>query len=167
MKTAKTIKRSAISKSNARHILSRCDYINGCLVWPGATTRKNRGYGRIAIDGNIYCCHRAIWTFFNGEIRKGKIICHTCDNSLCCNIDHMFMGTQKENMIDMSKKGRRVNNPAKGVDNTSASLTLKEVNFIRTHAVKKDKKYSYTKLADKFGVSINTVARVAKGVRYI
>lgn len=50
--------------------------------------------------------HRHAWELAYGPIPKGMVICHTCDNTRCVNISHLFMGTQADNMRDMREKGR-------------------------------------------------------------
>jgi hypothetical protein len=50
--------------------------------------------------------HRLAWEIKNGEIPNGLFVLHKCDNPACCNTDHLFLGTQKDNMQDALKKGR-------------------------------------------------------------
>jgi len=72
-----------------------------------------RAYYRIRIKGKRYYLHRYLWEQKFGEIPKGKILMHTCDNVLCVNIDHLIPGTHKENMADMKSKGRTRNGYSK------------------------------------------------------
>ena len=50
--------------------------------------------------------HRIAWIEKNGPIPKGKFICHRCDNPSCMNVDHLFLGSPRDNSIDMAQKGR-------------------------------------------------------------
>lgn len=74
-----------------------------CWIWTGATTGK--GYGQIVIKYKKYKAHRIAWEVTYGPVPEGLKVLHTCDNPPCCNPKHLFVGTQKDNMIDASNKG--------------------------------------------------------------
>ena len=77
---------------------------SGCLEWTGGTTPD--GYGKIKIDGVTVVAHRLAWTLTVGPIPEGMCVCHTCDNPPCCNVNHLWLGTNAENMADKMAKGR-------------------------------------------------------------
>ena len=77
---------------------------SGCHIWMG--TVINSGYGHIRIYGKTKLAHRASWEAKNGSIPKGQQVLHKCDVKLCINPNHLFTGSQKENMADMHNKGR-------------------------------------------------------------
>lgn len=85
----------------------------GCWIWTAAritaspTSKKERGTFNLNGHGPVLA-HRASYSIFKGEIPLGKLVLHRCDQPLCVNPDHLFIGTQKENMQDMAIKGRRV-----------------------------------------------------------
>ena len=79
--------------------------MDACWVWEGV--RDKDGYGRVWIDGHYYRAHRVVWEDEYGPIPDGILVCHLCDNPPCVRPDHLFLGTQKDNIADMLEKGRR------------------------------------------------------------
>ena len=82
---------------------------NSCWEWTGATNR-NGGYGQIGVRGKIIRAHRLSWVWVNNKIPKDMHVLHKCDNRVCVNPDHLFLGTQKDNMQDCVRKGRFAGN---------------------------------------------------------
>jgi hypothetical protein len=74
-----------------------------CWEWQGA--RYDYGYGRVHWNGE-WRAHRASYTVHVGAIPRGLYVLHRCDNPPCLNPDHLFLGTQAENIVDMVRKGR-------------------------------------------------------------
>lgn len=75
-----------------------------CWEWSGATIKG--GYGVLTFKSVPYYTHIVAWEVTFGPVPKGLKVLHTCDNPPCCNPDHLFIGTQKDNMQDASEKGR-------------------------------------------------------------
>lgn len=106
---------------------------NGCMLWTG--NQYWDGYGKFHIreiqDGQPYWktvrAHRYAWELKNGPIPIGIYVCHKCDNPLCINVEHMFLGTQKDNLSDMASKKRSTI----GTKNPMAKLTDNDIKDIR------------------------------------
>lgn len=76
----------------------------GCWIWQGAKNPK--GYGKININYKTVASHRLSYVLFNGDIKAGLYVCHTCDNPSCINPKHLFLGTAQDNTHDCFNKGR-------------------------------------------------------------
>lgn len=88
---------------------------DGCWFWGGAT-RGNKPfmYGIIWIKRKAYSTHRLSWMIHNGKIPttegiRSICVCHKCDNPLCVNPEHLYLGTHKQNMQDKAVKNRYLN----------------------------------------------------------
>lgn len=74
-----------------------------CWLWTGAGVR----YGSFRGPDKTTTAHRFSYELHHGPIENGAYVCHTCDNPKCVNPDHLFLGTQSDNLKDMTDKGRR------------------------------------------------------------
>lgn len=136
-------------------IRSRCipDPISGCHVWQGGKRAQGR-YGHVNVAGKDQSAHRAIWIAAHGPIPAGLHVLHQCDNGLCCNLDHLFLGTPRVNMQDKERKGRGL-----------GRLSAHEVRRIR-EALQADAFANRSQLARDFRAHRRTIQRIAKGNAY-
>lgn len=79
--------------------------IEGCWEWQASTSGD--GYGAFKVSGRQFASHRVSWIIAYGEIPAGAWVLHTCDNILCVNPAHLFMGGNSLNQLDSSRKGRQ------------------------------------------------------------
>lgn len=75
-----------------------------CHLWLGA--KDADGYGRFAFEGHMVPAHSFSWELAHGEMPKGLLGCHKCDNPPCVNEVHIFPGTHADNNADTRAKGR-------------------------------------------------------------
>jgi hypothetical protein len=100
--------------------------INGCWVWK--KHKNNKGYGYPGFKGKPILAHRLSYLTLVGEIPNNLFVLHTCDNPLCVNPKHLFLGTNQDNMNDKVNKNRQ----AKGENSGRSKLVQREVDEIRT-----------------------------------
>ncbi len=104
-----------------------CSIVNettGCIEWQKG---KSEGYGLIHVGKAVTRTHRLSYELNVGPIPRGLFVCHGCDNRPCINPRHLFLGTQKANIVDASNKGRM----ARGENHYLTKLTENDVLAIR------------------------------------
>lgn len=126
---------------------------------------KSREYGYFWIGGGHTSAHRfAYESYYKCKIPEGKLVLHKCDNPLCCNPKHLYLGTYADNMKDKMTKGRCKSNPRKTAI-TLTKFSAKDVRDIRklkivmaTNPTKY--KYSLKYVAKKFKVVPSTIFKI-------
>lgn len=133
---------------------SKVEKTDGCWIW--RSYRDPKGYGRFMAKSGSRLAHRRSWEMENGPVPDGMCVCHHCDNPPCVRLDHLFLGTVKDNVDDMMAKGRYVTR--KGEKHGMAVLNSENVSAIR--GMYASGSASQRGLAKTFGVAKTTIARV-------
>jgi hypothetical protein len=136
----------------------KVDKTVSCWLWTGS--KNNMGYGRINIKGKVQLAHRISFEMNHGAIVKGLKVLHKCDNPLCVNPKHLKLGTQKENLQDMYKKGRA----CVGEDKPNAKLNKEKVTYIRSRY--RSGGVSQRSLAKEVGISQSILCQVINKKRW-
>lgn len=127
----------------------------GCMEFQGAL--NSSGYGNIRIGDRVIGAHRVAYTVYNGEILDGMHVLHKCNNPKCCNPDHLFLGTHKDNMKHKAESNT-VN--AKGSMNGNAALNEAKVRRIKELC----KTTSDLAVALLYKVHVKTIGKIRRGV---
>jgi hypothetical protein len=131
----------------------------GCWEWPGSSNPQT-GYGQLSewASGKriLRTAHRVSYSAFKGPVTDRLQVLHRCDNRRCFNPQHLFLGTQQDNMDDMDAKGRRRTLPAIGERHGAAKATVEIVATIRASDA------SVPLLAREFGLSESAIWAIRK-----
>ena len=119
------------------------------------------GYTRIMINGKHERLFRIIFEKENGQIPENMVVRHKCDNPSCCNLKHLEIGTQKDNVADMINRGRsrkgKPNAKVRGTNNKNSKLNETQVIEIYKSPL------GYRKLAKIYNVSRFTIMWIKRG----
>lgn len=157
VKLRKTRSDSGINRFGDKEIIERnsCPEPNsGCWLWLGHLNPY--GYGRLGRNRIERQAHRLSFLAHIGPIPDELKVLHKCDIPSCVNPDHLFLGTDEDNMQDMVTKGRNVN--PSGEDHPMAKLNYKDIQKIRENKIS-----TISAIADHFGVSRRAIRFVKTG----
>lgn len=147
-------------KPVSQRLAARSNYVpeSGCVEWTGPV--GDGGYGRFRhtepSGATHHQAHRVAWVIVHGSIPDGMFVCHSCDNRVCVNVAHLFLGTHADNMADMVAKGRAHPGERHGM----AKLTEAQA---RTILARRAAGVPAAALAFEYGVSKRTVERLVAG----
>lgn len=143
--------------------ISEQSYINsnGCYIFCGA--RDSNGYGRINIKkGSSSLVHRRAWELKNGKINDRKLfVCHKCDVPMCWNVDHLFIGTNQDNVNDMVAKSRQQR--LCGSKKWIAKLSEADIHIIRKRLTLR---HLNTEIAKDYNVDARTISNVKRNITW-
>lgn len=134
----------------------------GCWLWTAST--GTWGYGRLGRrhDGRLrmFDAHRYAWMLTIGD--PGDLcVLHRCDVRACCNPAHLFLGTKKDNALDMHAKGRAVVSRVRGERNGNAKLVAADVEAVRRTLT--GRRGELAAIARNFNVDTSTIWKIARG----
>lgn len=112
--------------------------------------------------------HRLTWMLGRGPIPEGMFVLHNCDNPMCVNLRHLFLGTHGDNMDDKVMKGRASGptfNPRRGELCPTAKLTWADVREIRH--LRETQCMAQTELAMRFNVGQNAIWKILNGKTWV
>ncbi len=131
-----------------------------CWLW--TAKRDSLGYGRFRVKGVLMMAHRVSYALSNGSILgSGTYILHKCDNPPCVRSDHLFAGSNRDNIMDAIGKGRLHFKPNRGEQNGWSKLSWEQVRRIRSDYV--PYRVLQNDLAKQYGVSMFTVRSILAG----
>jgi DNA-binding CsgD family transcriptional regulator len=141
---------------------------SGCWIFMGATNEF--GYGIVGAGGKGVSndrAHRVTYKHFKGEIPKGMFVCHTCDVPSCCNPEHLFLGTNQDNVDDMVKKKRNSKPPRNPhvVGSVHPLSKLHDSQAVEIRCLYADGK-TQQNIAEIFGVARQTISKIVNNKRY-
>ena len=138
---------------------------NDCWRWLGPAKDSN-GYGTARVYGIAslkqvrWRTHRLAYRLTFGEIPRGLMVCHKCDNPICCNPAHLFLGTSAENNTDRSRKHRSA------VGERSGKAKLKTQDVIEIKQRYATGNVLQRELAETYGVAVSTIGNILYGYRW-
>ncbi len=138
---------------------------DGCWLWTGA--RGNTyGHGSISVrrDNGKYFpvyAHRVAWEFEHGPIPDGLSVLHRCDTPRCVRIDHLFLGSQDDNLKDAAAKNRfnvpRPNHPRR---------KLSDEDVVAIRQLRADG-WTLERIGDAYGVTVPCISQIVRGLRRV
>lgn len=93
-------------RSAVERFCEKVDFSGECWLWTASTHKQGYGTFRVHSGGKIVKAHRFAYELWVGEIPEGAQINHRCDNTACVRPEHLYAGTQTDNMQDMMRRGR-------------------------------------------------------------
>lgn len=135
----------------------------GCWLWTGSPGAG--GYGVLVTGRKTMKAHRASWIVHRGPIPDGCKVCHRCDTPACVNPDHLFLGSQRDNVHDMVRKGRCQKNMLGRYGNLSPLAKLSEQEAREIRRLHADGRSQHS-LAKQFGRSPMTINRLVRNISW-
>lgn len=136
----------------------------GCWEWTSAICD---GYGVMwmGIKNPAMRAHRLSWQMHKGPIPEGMLVCHHCDNRKCVRPDHLFLGTDRDNMHDMIQKGRWRGGPLKPSERKGSEVNFAKLTEDKVFRIKRLflKGVSVRRIANWLGLTYGAIKLIHKG----
>lgn len=132
---------------------SYTDPETGCKIWTGASYH---GYGMVRYKYHTHKAHRLAYELAYGKLPLEMCVCHTCDNRLCINLEHLWRGTKADNNADMWVKQRHAHGSSNG------HAKLKEEDILRICALY-NRGWKQREIAVEFGVTDRMISCITTG----
>lgn len=128
-----------------------------CWPWGGTINRQRYGYGKFSIGNTAFRAHRIAYMIAKGDIPRGLVVRHRCDNPACVNPGHLDVGTIADNVRDMISRNRH----SHGERHYNTKLSDADVAEIRAASGRGCQR----RMSRKFGISESTVSQIKNGLR--
>lgn len=130
---------------------------SGCWLWLGSVNKD--GYGKVKVEGKNLTAHRWSWMINRSEIPHGMQVLHRCDVTYCVNPNHLFIGTNQDNVYDKEKKGRGYHTPPP-VRTKLSDDDVREIRRLRG-------KITVVGLGKRFGIDHSQISRIQRGKCFV
>ena len=158
------------NESDASAFWAKVNKTPTCWLWMYSLLSdiyNSGGYGQVTIRNRRLRAHRVAWELTNGPIPDGLHVLHRCDVRHCVNPDHLFLGTDADNIHDAMAKGRFVPPPVRyGEQHGLSKLTADDVATIRALYASKSG-WTHRSLGEKFNVTHTNICHILNNRTWI
>ena|SRR3990167_5931190 len=152
---SKAARKDAAKIGLAARFWAKVEKTDGCWEWTGA---RSNGYGQFSVNSKPAWAHRVAYELTYGAIPDGLLVCHHCDNGRCVRPDHFFLGSIKDNAVDMANKLRGTIGPR----NRHCRITAQQAVAVRI--TYRTARGDLSRVAREIGISMDHAKAIGRGV---